>query len=221
MCGRFTLSTRPQAVATLFGLGAVPDLPPRYNLAPTQPLAVVRQGDAGRSFSLMRWGLVPSWADDLKIGNSLINARCETVAQKPAFRTAFRRRRCLLPADGFYEWGQVGPKKQPYHFRMRDASPFAFAGLWEEWHSPEGEAVQTCCIITTAANAVVQPVHERMPVILAEGFFDRWLDPAYDRVDGLLPLLQPFPDAAMEGFAVSTRVNSPRFEGPECLEPAA
>jgi putative SOS response-associated peptidase YedK len=220
MCGRYTLSASPKLVAAVFAVPEIPDLPPRYNVAPSQSVAVVRAGGEGRLLSLFRWGLIPPWADDPRIGYRLINARAETVATKPSFRAAFKKRRCLIVADGFYEWMFAGTKtKKPYHFRMRDLAPFALAGLWEEWHSPEGEVIESCCVITTTANAVLAPVHDRMPVILPPESYARWLDPAYDRVEGLLPLLVPYPADAMESFPVSTTVNSPKYDGPECLEP--
>lgn len=220
MCGRFTQSASPQAVANLFRLPIIQDLADRYNVAPSQPVACVRDV-GGRELSMLRWGLIPSWAKDPRIASSLINARAETVAEKPAFRSAFRRRRCLIVADGFFEWAKYGPRKQPYHFRLRSREPFAFAGLWEAWTDPDGEVIETCSVITTEANAVVAPAHDRMPVILPPEHFDRWLDPEYQRVEGLMPLLQPYPDEPMEAVAVSTKVNSPRNEGPELLEPDA
>jgi putative SOS response-associated peptidase YedK len=223
MCGRFTLSTPAAAVASFFDLSDVPAcLAPRYNIAPTQAVAVVRYGAGGRTLALVRWGLIPPWAKDAKIGNSLINARGETVAAKPAFRSAFRRRRCLLPADGFLEWAKAGPRKQPYHFRRPDAGPFALAGLWERWQPPGGaEPVETCTVLTTAANELVAPFHDRMPVILAPADFARWLDPGYDRAEGLKPLLKPYPAEALVAVAVNPLVNSPKNDRPECLHPAA
>ncbi len=220
MCGRFTLSTPPKAVADLFGLADVPDLPPRYNIAPSQPVASVR---GGRSWSLdmLRWGLVPGWARDPKIGHSLINARAETVADKPAFRSAFRQRRCLIPADGFYEWVRDGGTPRGYHIRLADSAVFALAGLWESWLDPEGRAIETCCIITTTANDLVAPLHERMPVLIDPGDFGRWLDPACRSPEELLPLLLPYPAEAMTAVAVGPLVNSPKNDDPNCLAPAA
>jgi putative SOS response-associated peptidase YedK len=219
MCGRFSLRSNPAEVATLFCLSNMPDLAERYNVAPSQPVACVREVDS-RELSMLKWGLIPSWATDPKIAFSLINARAETVAEKPAFRSAFRKRRCLVVADGFFEWVRNGSKKQPYHFRLRSHEPFGFAGLYESWTGPLGEVIETCSIITAEANGVVAPVHDRMPVILPPEYFDRWLDPAYQRVEGLTPLLRPYPGELMESVAVSTLVNSPRNEGPMLIEPA-
>jgi putative SOS response-associated peptidase YedK len=222
MCGRFTLSTRPAAVATLLNLVTVPELPARYNVAPSQPVAAARAGADRPTLSLLRWGLIPSWAKDPKIAFALINARSETVAEKPAFRTAFRQRRCLVPADGFYEWRKVGKAKQAIHFRPRDGQPFAFAGLWERWRPLDGgDPVETCTILTTTANNLVRPVHDRMPVILSPNDFARWLDPTYQRVEGLTPLLAPAPADGWEAVPVGPRVNSPRADDPGCVEPAA
>ena len=181
MCGRFLLHAPVEVLQRAFGFAERPNLQPRYNIAPTQTVAIVRRKDdgGGRELALVRWGLIPSWAKDASIGGRLINARAETVAEKPAFRGAFRRRRALVPADGFYEWRKrEGDRpKQPLLIRRRDGQPFALAGLWEHWRGPEGE-VQTCTIVTTAANVVLAPIHDRMPVILDPASYDRWLDPA-------------------------------------------
>jgi putative SOS response-associated peptidase YedK len=223
MCGRFTL-TKPVPVLAEFFLfpdSAAPQ-EPRYNIAPTQAVAVVRApaGSHHRELAFLRWGLIPSWATDPAIGNRLINARAETVAEKPAFRSAFRQRRCLVLADGFYEWQRQGNKKQPYYFRMRDGQPFAFAGLWERWED-QGKPVETCTLLTTEANDVLRPVHERMPVILEPDTHDRWLDPAVQKAELLKPLLHPYRSEAMIGYPVSALVNNPRNESPKCVEPAA
>jgi putative SOS response-associated peptidase YedK len=220
MCGRFTLSTPPDAVADLFGLVDVPDLPPRYNIAPSQPVACVR-GGRGWSLDMLRWGLVPSWAKDPKIGHSLINARAETITEKPAFRSAFRQRRCLIPADGFYEWVRSGGTARAYHVRLTDFAAFALAGLWETWIDPSGSAVETCCIITTTANDVVAPMTDRMPVVIDPGDFGRWLDPACPSATDLLPLLRPYPAGEMTAIAVGPLVNSPKKDDRACLAPAA
>jgi putative SOS response-associated peptidase YedK len=223
VCGRFLQLSSRDELARLLDLdpAEVPELFPRYNVAPTQPVATARLADDGRrSFAELRWGLIPSWARDAKIAHSLINARAETVAEKPAFRAAFKARRCLVPATGFYEWAATGGKhKQPYHFRMKDGRPFALAGLWERWHG-EDEAVETCAILTTEANAVVRPVHDRMPVVVAPGDFAAWLDPRTPSVD-LHGLLRPYAEAEMTSVPVGRYVNSPRNEGPQCLAPAA
>jgi len=220
MCGRFNLSENPRTIARHFGLADVPDLRPRYNVAPSQPVAVVglKPGGVARGLVLMRWGLVPRWAgsDD---GPKPINARAETVLDRPTFRDSFRQRRCLIPASGFYEWRKAGGRKQPYHVRRRDGLPLAFAGLWDRWDGPNGPLF-TCCIITTAANDLVKPLHDRMPAILGPEDFARWLDPVA-RPDQLLPLLRPCSSDVLEAVPVGTAVNSPKNDGPECLGPVA
>jgi putative SOS response-associated peptidase YedK len=218
MCGRFALFASGDEIAQLCGLAEAPDLTPRYNVAPTQHVAAVRLDDGRRTLVPLRWGLIPPWArDPAGIGHSLINARAETVAEKPAFRSAFRSRRCLIPATGFYEWLATGAKhKQPYFTRMRDGRPFAFAGLWERWHGGEGEPVETCALLTTEANELVRPVHDRMPVILGPGDFAAWLDPRTP-ADQLHALLRQYPAEAMEAGAVGRYVSNPRNEGPQCL----
>jgi len=223
MCGRFTLAASPTALASLFDLDAalLPPLAPRYNIAPTQAVAVVRAapGDGRREMVLLRWGLIPSWAKDPSVGSKMINARSETITERPAFRVAFRRRRCLVPADGFYEWRREDGKKQPYHITLADHRPFAVAGLWERWKAPTGDVVESCTLLTTDANDLVRPLHDRMPVILAPADYALWLDP--DVTDPILPeqLLHPFPPAAMALRPVSTRVNSVRNDDPGCIAP--
>jgi putative SOS response-associated peptidase YedK len=209
-------------VQSLFPLLDVPEeLAPRYNIAPTQPVLAVRTVPAGeRELVTLRWGLVPAWADDPSIGNRLINARAETVADKPAFRAAFRARRCLVLADGFFEWQKVGGRKQPYYFRLREGSPFAFAGLWERW-GKGATTLETCTLLTTEANELLRPVHDRMPVILPRERFVRWLDPDFRAAAELESLLRPYPAEDMTGYPVSARVNNPRNEGPLCVEPQA
>jgi putative SOS response-associated peptidase YedK len=220
VCGRFLLLSSRDELAQLFALDPadVPTLFPRYNIAPTQGIPVARLAEDGRrTVSELRWGLIPSWARDAKIAYSLINARAETVAEKPAFRTAFKARRCLIPASGFYEWVPTGGKhKQPYHFHLKVGKPFAFAGLWERWHGGDGEPVESCSIITTEANAVVRPVHERMPVILAPDDFAAWLDP-HTSVADLHALLRPYPEGEMAAAPANPYVNNPRNQGPQCL----
>lgn len=219
MCGRYTLSTPGPVLAERFHLSNIPDLPPRYNVAPTQPVPVVRlaQGTE-RELSLLRWGLVPSWADGVSVGNRMINARAETVAEKPSFRSALRQRRCLVLADGFFEWTKAaGGKKQPWLFRLTTGGPFAFAGLWERWTKGEGGPLETCTVLTTEANDVVRPVHERMPVILTEGAEEMWLDPSA-RPEDLLRLLVPLPAEGMAAGAVLPWVNNPRHDDPRRLE---
>jgi putative SOS response-associated peptidase YedK len=222
MCGRFTLATPDQDLAVQFNLPAIPDLQPRYNIAPTQPVAVVRVPSAGaeRELAMVHWGLIPFWAKDSKIGARMINARAETAAEKPAFRAAFRRRRCLVPADGFYEWQkQNGGPKQPYYIHMADGQAFAFAGLWERWKSPDDTVVDSCTLLTTQPNDLVRLLHNRMPVILQPQDYERWLDPTLEEAEVLKPLLTPYSPENMEAYPVSRWVNKPEHEGPGCVEP--
>ncbi|HEX7185475.1 MAG TPA: SOS response-associated peptidase [Thermoanaerobaculia bacterium] len=221
MCGRYTLTSKGDEVALLFDLTEIPTLPLRYNLAPTQEAAVVRVLSPGepRTLDLLRWGLVPYWADDLSIGNRMINARSESVAEKPSYRWSFRKARCLIPADGFYEWKKEGKLKQPFHIRRKDRRPFAFAGLWARWKPPEGEPLDTFTILTTDANDLVKPLHNRMPVILDPKDFDLWLDPGVGDAERLKPLMAPAPGEDWETVPVSRTVNSPAYDGPACIEP--
>src|ERR1700735_4946205 len=176
MCGRYVILSTPEAIRAMFGYAELPNFPPRYNVAPPQPIPVVRLDNGKRSFALMRWGLLPAWVKDPRGFALLINARGETVLDKPAFRNAMRRRRCLFPADGFYEWKPDSERKRPYFIHPRLAGPIAFAGLWETWMGPNGEEVETACIVTTAANRTLAPIHERMPVVIPPAAFDLWLD---------------------------------------------
>jgi len=219
MCGRFTLRTSPAVLAEIFEVLRMPDFEPRYNIAPTQQVVAVRQNPAlkHREAALLRWGLVPSWADDPSIGNRLINARADTVATKPSFRSAFKSRRCLVLADGFYEWQKIGSRKQPYLITLRNGAPFAFAGLWESWKKAE-PPLESCTLITTDANAVLEPIHDRMPVILPEEHYDAWLNPATPAAE-LQELLKPYPASEMQSQPVSTLVNNPRNDSPECVRP--
>ncbi len=222
MCGSYTLKTPGKLLADLFGLAEEPPLQPRYNIAPTQPVPIIRvlrvnPSTKQRELVPLRWGLVPSWADDPAIGNRMINARAETVASKPAFRGAFKYRRCLIPADGFYEWKKEGSRKQPLYIRRKDGQPFAFAGLWEDWER-EGEVIQSCAIITTEANDLMSEFHDRMPVILNPRDYDLWLDPDVQDPTLLEPLLRPYPSDEMEVYPVSRLVNDPRHEDPKCVE---
>ena len=219
MCGRFTLTTNLGAIAARFGVARfLEEVGPRYNIAPTQTVIVVND-DGTRHLTRMQWGLIPSWAKDPAIGNRMINARAETVATKPAFRAALRKRRCLIPADGFFEWTPAGRRKQPVYITLKTREPFSFAGLWESWTSPEGEEIWSCTIITTEANELLKPIHDRMPVILAKDAEAVWLDPTIQDPERLLPLLKPYQAEEMEVYAVSTKVNSPTNDGPECIEP--
>jgi putative SOS response-associated peptidase YedK len=214
MCGRFTLRTPAGQIAEFFQLiRDLVDWPePRFNVAPTQSVLAIRRGDAGREPTRLRWGLIPSWAKDMKIGASLINARGETAAEKPAFRTAFRRRRCLIPADGFYEWKRDGSQKTPYLMTMQDESLFAFAGLWDRWKGPSGDVIESCSVITTTPNELMVTLHDRMPVILSPTHYDVWLDPAVGDVGALTSLLVPYPSDEMRAEQVSTVINNARNE---------
>jgi len=222
MCGRYTLTTPGEIIAEIFDLSEPPELAARYNVAPTQEVAAVRVDEPGseRRFVRLRWGLVPHWADDPAIGNRMINARSESVAEKPAFRTSFKKKRCLVLADGFYEWQKVaGGKKQPWYFRLAGGDPFAFAGLWASWGKGEGEPIESCTLLTTDANELVRKVHHRMPVILDPADYDLWLDPEVGDRERLEPVLGAFDPAKMIAFPVSTRVNSPAHDDPSVIEP--
>ena len=223
MCGRFTQAARPEDLARLFNLPitAIPPYRPRYNLAPTQPALVLRRHPhtGAKELTFLIWGLIPSWAKDPRMGARLINARAETVAQKPAFRAAFRRRRCLVPADGFYEWRQAGRQKQPYYITRKDGRPMAIAGLWEHWQSPDGSEIESFTLITTEPNELVRPIHDRMPAILPEATFEIWLA-ADTPVDTLQQLLQtPYPADLLQARPVSTAVNSPANDDPSLIQP--
>ena len=219
MCGRYSLTTAPEALRRLFDFDVTPNLEPRYNIAPTQSAPVVRPAadGTGRELAMLRWGLIPSWAKDASIGNKMINARAETVAEKPSFRSAFRHRRCLVPADGFYEWRREGEIRQPFRIGMKGGAPFAFAGLWEHWQSPDGSELETAAILTTNANLALKSIHDRMPVILPPEAYEPWLAPGADHRE-VANLLCPFPPELILAHPVSTYVNSPRNTGPQCLE---
>ena len=221
MCGRFSLTANLTTVAQRFGMsGSTAELAgwhPSYNIAPTKTVVVV--GDDGtRSLSEMRWGLISSWAKDPTIGNRMINARAETVAVKPAFRAALCKRRCLVVADGFYEWQKQGRGKQPVYIVLKSREPFGFAGLWETWTAPDGEEIKTCTIITTDANEQLKPIHDRMPVILTREAEAIWLDPTIQDPARLLLLLTSYPAEDMVAYPVSRRVNNPGYDGPDCIE---
>jgi putative SOS response-associated peptidase YedK len=222
MCGRFCQSSSAEDIAAVFRV-EVGDLTPHYNVAPSQSVAaIVQLPDASRpQLQMLRWGLIPSWAKDPKIGFKLINARAETVSEKPSFRSAFRKRRCLIPATGFYEWQQVegSRQKQPYFIGVQDEGLFAFAGLYEQWGSPGGDILETCTIITTTANELMAPIHERMPVILAEQDYALWLDPSFGKIDSLQALLDPYPANEMKVYPVSSLVNNPKNDSPDCKQP--
>jgi putative SOS response-associated peptidase YedK len=220
MCGRFTLRQSAEEIAQAFQIPDVPPLEPRYNIAPTQPVATVLKipENSDRQFRMLHWGLIPFWADDPKLGSKLINARAESVAEKPAFRSAFRHRRCLIVTDGFYEWQQQENGKQPFYLRLKDDRPFAFAGLWEHWEEDGGEAIDSCTILTTNANELTHPIHSRMPVILDPKDYDLWLDPSVSKSETLQPLLRPYDSEKMEAYPVSKTVNRPTNDRPECIE---
>ena len=219
MCGRFILMSPGRDLAERFQLDEEPLLEPRYNIAPTQMAAVVRRDpETGRRVLVfLKWGLVPFWAKDLSIGSRLINARAETAAEKPAFRAAFRRRRCLVPSDGFYEWRKSAGRKKPYLITMADNSPFAFAGLWEHWKGPEGEVVESFTILTTDANQLVATLHDRMPVILRPEDYDPWLDTAVKTPEPVAALLRSYPSDEMKSRPVSPKVNKATAEGPDLI----
>lgn len=223
MCGRFNLTASGDLLAQLFELREAPPLVPRYNIAPTQPLLALRLAPGGeRCWAHLGWGLVPSWAKDPAMGARMINARAETAAEKPSFRAAFKRRRCLVPATGYYEWvaGQGKAPKTPWHVRRSDRAPFAMAGLWESWVGPEGSELETATILTTGPNALIAPLHHRMPVILPEEAWGPWLGEVEASRPELEDLLGPAPEEPLEAYPVSRYVNSPRNEGPSCIEPA-
>lgn len=221
MCGRFSLGVSTDDLREEFGIveGSL-DWAPRYNIAPTQDVAVVVAGERGPRLGVLRWGLVPHWADDPAIGNRLINARAESVADKPSFRDAFRTRRCLILADGFYEWQRTGKgnAKVPVYIRLPDGRPFAFAGLWERWRPRHGDPLHTCAIITTDAAPSIRSIHNRMPVILRPDERQQWIDP-HAAPETLLGLLHPYA-GVLDAYPVSPVVNSPENDGPECVRPA-
>lgn len=221
MCGRFTLLADAELIAEQFELPQVPELAPRYNIAPTQPVAAVRlkPGNGTRELTHLHWGLIPFWSKDPKIGNRMINARSETVAEKPAFRAAFKYRRCLVPISGFYEWQKVDGGKQPYYIHHVDNHPLAVAGLWEHWQDPNGSEIESCTLLTTRPNDLMEPLHNRMPVLVAEEDYDEWLDPGDGRLDMLHHLLRPYDGIDLKATPVSTIVNNPRNDVPECIVP--
>lgn len=218
MCGRFALIVDASVLADVFDVDPPRELTPRFNIAPTQTIPIVRAGKGSpRECSMVRWGLIPSWAKDQKIGARMINARGETVAEKPSFRSAAKSRRCLIPADGFYEWVKKAGGKQPHFIHFADARPFAFAGLWERWHKGEGVPLETCTIITTTPNEMISDLHDRMPVILPNTLYDEWLEPTAMSPERLQQILVPHPAEGMEAYPVSTYVNKPINDGPDCI----
>ena len=221
MCGRYRLSRRAEILAAYEAEYAGVDWDARYNIAPTQTVPVIRQdpNEPIRRASLMRWGLVPSWAKELSIGVRMINARGETAAEKPAFREGLERRRCLIPADAFYEWQRIGKGKQPYCFEMAGQEPFAFAGLWDCWQAPDGTPLETCTILTTTPNQLLADIHDRMPAILPRESYDLWLDPGFQDLAAATKMLRPFDAALMRRYPVSERMNNVANDGPDCSEP--
>lgn len=226
MCGRFTLRTPTKTLASLFDGLRFPELRPRYNIAPTQDVVCVRQSAEGNNeTAMLRWGLVPFWSKDIKIGARMINARSETVATKPAFRAAYKSRRCLVLADGFYEWKKVGKEKQPFYITLADNGPFCMAGLWESWqekktdNSKQADPVESCTVLTTSANRMMSPLHDRMPVILPQEQYEFWLDVEFKDRDRLEGLLVPCPDDQLQTRPVSKLVNKASNDDPECIAP--
>jgi putative SOS response-associated peptidase YedK len=219
MCGRFAFYSPHEAVIRLFGVAAAPEIEPRWNIAPTQFIATVREAGGPREVAMLYWGLVPSWAKEKSIGARMINARSETLGEKPSFRNAFRRRRCLILADGYYEWQRSGAVKQPYFIGFGDGQPFGMAGLWERWRDPaSGEPLESCCIVTTAPAASVAHVHDRMPVIVPPGAYAEWLDPKNEATDRLARLFEPCGRPGLQARPVSRRVNDARNQGAELIE---
>ncbi len=218
MCGRFARIVSDRTLREKYRLERMARLRDGYNIAPMQNIGAVRAAEGGRELVLLRWGLIPSWSKDDKIANKLTNARAETVAEKPSFRSAFKSRRCIIPASGFFEWKRESKQKQPFYIHPRGEELFSFAALWETWHDPEGEIVESCAIITTEANELMQPIHDRMPVILNWSGEEQWLDPETSKED-LRSLLVPFASDQMEAYPVSTWVNNAKNQGPKCIEP--
>jgi putative SOS response-associated peptidase YedK len=224
MCGRFTLRASASVIAEQFALFELPPFTARFNIAPSQPVPVIRlrpeQRAPQRELVWLQWGLIPSWAESPALGSRLLNARAESAAEKPAFRTALRRRRCLVVADGFYEWQTTDKAKQPYFIHLRDDRPFAFAGLWEAWESPDHAMLETCAVITTEPNELMRPIHNRMPVILPSDAYATWLNPAIQEPRRLASLLVPYSGDALQAHPVDSFVNTPSHDSPRCIEPA-
>jgi putative SOS response-associated peptidase YedK len=221
MCGRFSQTATPAMIAQQFDVAPPPLFAPRYNIAPSQPVVAIRiePDTATHQLLLLRWGLIPSWAKDPKIGHQCINAKAETVAERPSFRAAFKKRRCLVIATGFYEWQVQERAKQPMWIGLKSHRSFAFAGLWEQWQPPEGEAIESCTILTTEPNELLRSIHNRMPVILSPASYEQWLDPTVQQTEPLKALLRPYPSEELLAYPVSTLVNNPRHDAPDCLEP--
>ena len=220
MCGRFVSDISPQQLQEAYGLLSLPDITARYNIAPSQQVAVIRQNDAKqRELALLKWGLIPPWAKDASIGYKMINARSETVYEKPSFRSALKSRRCIFPVSGFYEWQKIGKEKVPHYIYLIDKAIMSLAGLWESWKSPEGVLIETCTILTTAANSSIKKIHDRMPVILHQDEIDIWLNKNVDDLDGLKELFHPYPSGLIQEHVVSKEVNNPKNDQPTCINP--
>lgn len=216
MCGRFALVTTPEKLANHFNLKRKVTIEPRYNIAPSQPVVIIREETTGNKLSAVRWGLIPHWAKDEKIGNKLINARAETVQEKPSFRDAFKSRRCLIPATGFFEWKHHGRMKQPYFIKMKNGGLFAMAGIWESWQRPDGKIIESCSIITTEANGIVGKIHDRMPVIIPNQSYGLWLS-SVGNGQSFLEYLKPYSPFKMISYPVSSMVNQVKNEGEGCI----
>jgi putative SOS response-associated peptidase YedK len=219
MCGRYAITSAPEAIRRLFGYDEQPNFPPRYNVAPTQPVPIVRMMEGKRRFALVRWGFIPSWVKDPRTFSLLINARGESLGDKPAFRAAMRYRRCLFPADGFYDWRREGERVRPYYVRLKGGGPMAFAGLWENWMGPHGEEMETAAIVTTRANRLLAPIHPRMPVIVPPDAFDLWLDSGKVDATTAAALIAPAPEDMLEMHEVSPAVNSAASDTPDLIAP--
>jgi putative SOS response-associated peptidase YedK len=219
MCGRYTLIAEGRQWQRKLGLQEEPRLEARYNIAPSELIAIVRRAHGGNHLAVVQWGLVPFWADDAKIAHRLINARGETAGKKPAFRAAMRYRRCLVPADGFYEWQETDSGKQPMYVRLAGGQVFAMAGLWESWESPAGEVRESATILTTEANALVERMHDRMPVIVEPEDYDRWLDPGMQKPEQVQDICRPYPAEEMGAWPVCRAVSNPRYKGADCIQP--
>jgi putative SOS response-associated peptidase YedK len=219
MCGRYAITSAPEAIRRLFGYEGNPNFPPRYNVAPTQPVPIVRLAEGKRQFALVRWGLIPSWVKDPRAFSLLINARGESLNDKPAFRNAMRYRRCLFPADGFYEWRRAGERRTPYYVRLKSGGPMAFAGLWESWMGPNGEEMETAAIVTTRANRALAAIHDRMPVIVPPDAFDFWLDSAKVDAETAAALIAPAREGVLDVYEVPPAVNRTANDTPALIDP--
>ncbi len=220
MCTRYALMLSPALLKAQFGYAETPNFPPRYNIAPTQPIAIVMDQHGERHFMLVRWGFLPGWVKDPKDFPLIVNARSETAVDKPAFRNAMRRRRCVVPADGWYEWRRHGRQSTPFLIRRRDRAAMAFAGLWETWSSPDGSEIDTAAILTTSANGMLSAIHDRMPAMLAGGDVDRWLDVDHESAEAVAAMLKPAADDLFEIVAIGPRIGNPRHEGADLQDAA-